>query len=447
MAQRVFSYTRVWIVVAIAGLVSAAALVGFLESAMAAVGAAPVTESVLASEPPAAPGDVPSAIASLTWHSFGGSTGVDEVGGSAVDAAGNHYVVGASGETWGSPVNSFNGYDAVVAKYDTNGALVWNTFLGSALPDSAHAVAVDAGGSLYVVGASNGSWGSPIRSYSGGSDAFVARLASNGTLDWVTFLGGTANDRGAAITVSGNDVFVAGASNGAWGSANRPYSGGSDVFVARLNNAGALQWHTFLGGPGNDEANDVLINSLSEVYVAGASDAGWGTPAQGHHGGTDAMVSRLNSSGTLVWNTFVGGAGDDRGNAIAANGLSGVILGGSSSATWGNTPPNRFNGGVDGMIAYVSAQGTSPLNTFLGSAAGDAIHDVAVDGSGNIYFTGMSDSSWGAPVRAHAGNIDTVVGKLRGDNFILQWNSFFGGPAADKGVGISLLSTPNKTFG
>jgi len=74
--------------------------------------------------------------------------------------------------------------------------VAWNTFLGGTSYDSGSAVCVDTNGNKYVVGASYASWGSPIRSFSGSDDTFIAKIAGNGAIQWTTFLGGSDHDYG-----------------------------------------------------------------------------------------------------------------------------------------------------------------------------------------------------------------------------------------------------------
>jgi hypothetical protein len=80
-------------------------------------------------------------------------------------------------------------------------------------------VVVDGSGNQYVVGTSSAGWGSPVRAYTAGDDAFVAKLNSNGEVVWHTFLGGAGTDRayGVALDESNNDVYVTGYSNIGWG--------------------------------------------------------------------------------------------------------------------------------------------------------------------------------------------------------------------------------------
>src|SRR5439155_638026 len=92
--------------------------------------------------------------------------------------SGNVYVTGYSTATWGSPVRAYSsGIDAFAAKLDSSGNLTWNTFLGGSGTDLGKGIAVDGSGNVYVAGYSNASWGSPVRAYiSSFFDAFVAKI-------------------------------------------------------------------------------------------------------------------------------------------------------------------------------------------------------------------------------------------------------------------------------
>ena len=187
--------------------------------------------------------------------------------------------------------------------------LTWNTFLGSAQDDQALALATDATGDIYVAGLSNATWGAPVRPYTAGYDAFVARLNSSGTLIWNTFLGGTADEGAQGVAVDGTgNICVAGFSNGTWGTPVRGYSGNNDAFVAKIDPSGNLIWNTFLGSGADDAAQAVAADAAGNVYVGGYSSATWDSPVRAFSGIYDAFAAKLNASGVVSWNTFLGGA-------------------------------------------------------------------------------------------------------------------------------------------
>jgi hypothetical protein len=129
----------------------------------------------------------------LIWNTFLGSADGADIGlGLAVDPTGDVYVSGYSTDNWGSPVRAYtSSYDGFVAKLDSNGNLLWSTFLGGTGFDECTGVTLDVAGNVFVVGVSSTSWGTPVRAYGGSEDAFAAKLDSNGNLIWNTFLGGS----------------------------------------------------------------------------------------------------------------------------------------------------------------------------------------------------------------------------------------------------------------
>jgi len=363
---------------------------------------------------------------SLSWVTFVGGSGFDQGLDIALDSDRNVYLAGYSSASWGSPVGAFNGYlDAYVAKLSSSGGLVWNTFLGSAGTDVATGLSTNGDAEVYVGGYSSATWGSPVREYTSGDDAFAARLSSLGELEWNTFLGGSSNDYGDDIVLDGDEnVHVVGSSYATWGSPVRVYTADNDCFVAELTSSGELNWNTFLGGSGHDRGNAVALDGDAGVYVAGYSGATWGTPILAHAGGDDAFAAKLNSSGGLMWNTFLGGTAFDIGTGIAVDNGWRVYVTGTSNRTWGS-PVLPFAGSADAFVVKLSNSGALTWNSFLGSSADDSGRSIAVDDSGNSYECGTSSASWGTPVRGFAGGQDAQIAEL-GTSGALIWNTFVG---------------------
>jgi hypothetical protein len=380
----------------------------------------------------------------LSWHTFMGSPYTDWAESIAVDGSGNVYVTGDSNATWGIPVNAHAGdWDAFVAKLNSDGTLLWNTFMGSANTDYGIGIVVDGSGNVYVAGECNANWGTPIIDHAGNLDAFVAKLdGSSGELQWNTFMGSSDNDSyGIWIVVDDfGDIYTVGNSNAAWGTPVNDYEGNMDAFVAKLNSSGVLQWNTFLGSLEGDNGNWIAVDGSGYVYVAGNSYAAWGTPVNDYEGnGTmDVFVAKLNSSsGELQWNTFMGSANTDKGWGIAVDGSGSVYVTGESDASWGD-PVNAYEGDYDGFVAKLVSSGSRQWNTFIGSASYDRGFGIAVDGSNSVYVAGNSYANWGTPIIDHAGNMDAFVAKLNGSSGELQWNMFMGSVNTDGSFGITL---------
>ena len=412
---------------------------------------------------------------SLVWDTFPEFTNWGNLGnGIAVDGSGNVVVIGTSHLTWGTPVRAFGGgvQDAYVAKFSPNGTLLWSTFLGGSGSDYGRSIAVDGSGNVLVTGTSDGTWGAPVLAYKYFTDAFVAKLNPNGKLLWNTFLGSSSSnstfgpDTGNGIAVnSGGSVFVTGSSSGTWGNPGHAFStdpngfASTDAFVAKLSSSGALTWNTFLGASGNallrtysgnDAGNAIAVEDSGNVLVSGTSGSSWGAPVRAFTLGTatdgyavwatfDIFVANLNSSGALTWNTFLGSSADEYGPGIAVNGSGNkVVVVGTSGASWG-TPLRAYSNKSDAFAAQLNANGSLTWTTFLGASNFDNGTGVAVDGSDNVFMTGYSDTTWGAPLRAHTiyGSLNAFVAKLSPSG-ALQTNTFIGGINNDYGNGVAM---------
>jgi len=386
----------------------------------------------------------------LTWNTFLGSSGWDQGDKIAVDGAGNIYITGTSDATWGDPLRAYSSRDdAFVARLNSSGVLQWNTFLGGAGGDSGKDITLDGSGNICVAGTSDQTWGSPVMKYLGAYDAFVVKLNSNGAILWNSFLGGNNWDfgQGIAADAAGN-VYVTGYSFATWGpSPKRDFSVGHppDAFAAKLDGSGNLAWNTFLGGTGSDFAHGITTDSARNVYIAGYSEAAWGespvrpfTPS-GHC--EDGFAVKLNSSGILQWNTFLGGSGIDYCFSIAVDAAGNSYVAGNSDVAWGDHPVRAYTANDDGFAAKLDGSGNLTWNSFLGGSGSESGNGVAVDASG-IYIAGQGDATWGSPVRPFTADTDGFAAKLNNGGS-LAWNTFLGGDGYDVGNGVAVDAGAN----
>ncbi len=403
----------------------------------------------------------------LAWNILFG-TGGETLGASiAADASGNLYVTGQSFATWGSPISPYIGSgepNLFLARFNSGGTLVWNTFIGGSSYDSGYGVATDSAGNVYVTGESYG--------HIGWNDAIVAKFNSSGALQWTTYLGsGAGVDAGLGIAVdASNNIFISGRSTYTWGTPIRPFNtttlGNTDAFVAKLNSSGALQWNTFLGGDGNDDSRKLKLDSSGNIYILGTSDATWqgdSAPRRGFTTPTDynTYVAKINNSGVLQWNTFLAGASDRvTPGGLGLDSSGNIFVSGYGFATW-ESPLQPFVGtDSNAFVAKLNNSGDIIWNTFLGSASGLTwCMGLAVTSSGDPCICGMSTATWGSPWLPYTGDpspfhTNAFVARLSGSG-ALDWNAFLGGDnaamaydiALDPGQNICFTGPWNMTFG
>ncbi len=303
-------------------------------------------------------------------------------------------------------------YDGFVAKLSPAGSLVWNTFLGGTSYDDCYGIAIDQEGYIYAAGISSGTWGQPVRAFSVSFDGFVVKLSPAGSLLWNTFLGGTSSDLsngGIAVDQEGY-TYVAGQSSGTWGETPvRAYGGGGDGFVAKISPAGSLVWNTFLGSTATDYGYGIAVDQEGYIYAAGFGNATWGeTPVQALSGSYDGFIAKLSPAGNLLWYTFLGGSSSDQCCGIAVDQKGYIYTAGISNATWGETPLPAYSGGSDSFVAKLSPAGSLVWNAFLGGSGNDQVgtlgRDITIDQGGNILVCGYSTATWGSPVRSFSAN-------------------------------------------
>lgn len=314
------------------------------------------------------------------------------------------------------------------------GDLIYSTFLGGAGGDAGYGIAVDYLGNTYVTGETASADfpetpGSYDFGYDGATDAFVAKLNFAGTaLLYATYLGGTDQDLGGGIAVSGSLAYVVGETRSTDFPGPTAAVGENDIFVVALNATGNdARYVSLLGGAGFDYGYGIAVEGAN-AYVVGNT---FSTDLPGTNCGInsatgDLVVARLDETGAPWYTTCLGGSGFQAGYAIAVRSGIAYVAGQS---------------GTDILAAKVDAYGYS-TSTLIGGSAEEWGSGIAVDGAGNTYIAGTTGSA-NFPTTAGAvfgGLTDAVVLKL-GPGFVIDANyvaAFLGGTGDDDGYAIAV---------
>ena len=384
----------------------------------------------------------------LIYSTYFGGSGRDMGNAIALDGAGNAYVTGLSGSndlptTPGAfrttPVGT-DASDVFAMKLNATGtALVYSTYLG---PGVGNGIAVDPEGNAYLTGFANGDYpttpGAFQSVFGDTRDAFVTKLNATGTaLIYSTFLGGGGFDGGAEIAIdSAGNAYISGQGGHGYpttpGAFQTVFGGNVDAFVTKLNAAGtALLYSTFLGGSDSDGAFGLAVNSAGNAYVTGFSASlnfpiTPGAFQSVKAAGQDAFVTELSAAGNaLVYSTYLGGAENDAGNAIALDMAGNASVVGSTDSPDFPTTADAIKSGLSGIldrrdafITKLNATGTGvTFSTYFGGGNTDAGLSIWVDPAGSIYITGQTFS---ADFPTTPGAFQTIFGGGSADAFVAK---------------------------
>ena len=405
--------------------------------------------------------------------SIGGSSN-ESANAVAADAAGNTYITGVTTSVNFPVANAFQPNlkkgieigvptEAFITKLDPSGAVVYSTYLGGELSDTAYGIAVDERGNAYVTGVAL-STDFPTTALAlqtrananGRGDAFITKLNPTGNaLVYSTYLGGPPDQafgiesnvgRGIAIDSTGS-AYIAGHTTSAFFPLKRPaqavFNKGSafgfdclrlfpifvleDAFVAKLNPSGAaLIYSTYLGGSGVDEAKAIAVDSAGSAYVTGTTcSIDFPLTVSSNDNNAGAFLVKLSSSGkNIIHARRIGGRGSDFGNSVAVDSEGNAYVAGQTDSDNFSTTSTAFQPRLAGSVIYATSDGgdtwrpvsgipnssvtalaidpTNPLKVFAGflvRSAADRGILVSTDGG----------TTWAGIVQSFPNNITWVV--------------------------------------
>lgn len=241
----------------------------------------------------------------------------------------------------------------------------------------------------------------------------IAASQAYAVVEWCTYLGGWKYDEAEAIALDpeGN-VYVTGetesfdfpTSSGAY---DPTWNGKRDAFVAKLDPSGSrLLYSTFLGGNNGAVGWSIAVDSERRACVAGSTKSldfpvttGSSQTVHGFDGSDnhDGFVTKLSESGgELIFSTFIGGKFHDWAHGIALDGNGNIyVAGGTDSPDFPITAGayDTDYASTQGFVIKMNPTGTDLIySTFLGSAY-TFCEQIAIDSAGNAYITGYTDAA------------------------------------------------------
>ena len=311
------------------------------------------------------------------------------------------------------------GGDVFVTRLRADGTqLVWSSFLGGSQLEYPLSMAVTPTGEVWVSGhvhspnfpTTPNAWSATRNGF---SDMFVSRFAADGsTLLASTYFGGGSGEEypNAMALAPNGSVVVAGATDSAdlpvtAGALGTTFQGGTshfaDGFFARFDSGlTTLEVGSFLGTPSNERVYGAVVHDDATMTFTGRID-GPGLPTNGSvagplpFGGVDGFAWRVAADGSqTLWASYLGGAADDELFRAARLGGGRVAVVGHTRSTniahtVGSAGPSH-QGGSDGWLVRLAADGGLDYSTAIGGSAYDSVLDVVDKPDGSLALVGTT---------------------------------------------------------
>lgn len=354
----------------------------------------------------------------------------------------------------------------------------YSTFWGGTGDDHGRRVAVDIQGNVYVVGTTESAdfpvtAGAMQTTFGGSTDVFVTKFSPTGAVIYSTYIGGACDDHagGIAADAAGN-AYITGRHNRcvipeAWG-----------AFVVKLGPMGAPVYHKLLAASSMDDSwgQAIAVDAQGNAYVTGV------TSSESHDfpttlgayrttycsdaflAGYDGFVTKLSPAGTLVYSTYLCGTMNDSPNAIKVDAAGNAyVVGSTESKDFPVLNPIQAQSKTSmlyatGFVTKLKPDGSGLVfSTYLGGSWSESVNDVALDGAGNVYVTGDTQShdlpvtagviqpNGGFPICISSVCSDAFATKIHSSGTALMYSTYISAEDDDIGLSIAVDGGGNAT--
>jgi gliding motility-associated-like protein len=336
--------------------------------------------------------------------------------------------------------------------------LVWGTYWGSNNNEWGNAIARDSNGDLIVGGKTGSSSniataGAYQTIYGGNEDALLGKFQANGTLLWVTYLGGTDTDAILSLaTDDANNIYIAGLSNSpnaiSTPGTHQPVKAfGADGMILKFSSSGNRIWGTYFGGEQGEFLHSIKVAQDGYIYIAGWTESTTGIATAGSYqpayaGGIlndagDGILAKFNQTGNRIWATYYGGISFDRFYDMEIDNAGFLYAAGIAYSTAGISSPGSFQpakaGGIsDAFLVKFDFSGNRQWATYYGGNLEEYVAGLNFGSNGYITICGVTLSTTGFGT---SGTQQPAFGGGQRDAFVAQfdatgarrWGTYLGG--------------------
>lgn len=230
-------------------------------------------------------------------------------------------------------------------------------------------------------------------------------MAQAGLFEWARSAGGTNEDIGKSIAIDVNgNCYVAGTFGGVaqFASINITNTGqpdSTDIFLAKYNSVGLLQWLKQISGTNSDSVSALAVDAAGNVFITGTVSAPATFGSTNLAGMSAGFLAKYSADGIVQWARRLG-SGTNGGNlgppaSVAVDSESNCFIIGHFFGTilFDQTNLTSAGGSIDLFIAKYKHDGTLVWAKRDGGTGDEQARGIAVDTIGRVYVTGIFSGS------------------------------------------------------
>lgn len=302
------------------------------------------------------------------------------------------------------------------------GEIQWQNTIGGNNNDNLFELIHTADGGFITCGYSESSLsGDKTEASMGGSDYWIVKFDETGAIEWQNTIGGSSMDIASCIQQTADGGYIVGgySSSGVSGDKTEAtIAGSTDYWLVKLNSLGAIEWQNSIGGAGFDVLLSVCQTLDGGYVLGGYSDSPIsGDKSEPSFGLYDYWIVKVNASGILQWENTIGGSDYDLAYSIVQKADGKIIAGGYSSSHISGEKTTLNKGGRDFWLVTLNTSGVLVGQTVIGGGCDDVFADLEVTPDNGLIVCGASCSGIGGD------KTEANMGGGWNDYWILKLNS------------------------
>jgi len=265
-------------------------------------------------------------------------------------------------------------------------------------------------------------------------------------IDFITTLGGSKNESAqAVVNTTDGGYAILGHAQSMDGDVLNKSNESYDYWLLKFDATNQLQWQKTYGGSDDDRGVDLIQTSDNGYAVIGKEKSN-DLEVSENAGFDDFWVSKLDSSGTIIWEYSFGFAGSDTPYSIIQTNDDGYLLSGVLDVSASNGQGDRNSilsrhAGGDYWVIKLNASGVKQWSNYYGGSFTDTAYDAIQTEDDGYIIIGSSDSD-DVDITNNLGSYDFWILKISATG-TLVWEKSFGGSEIDEAHAISQATDGN----